>query len=497
LSSILANSTAGATRSLKQDLRANLADGAGFSVMMGAGEAYLPAFALALGLGEVLSGLVASVPMMAGAVLQLASPAAVRRLGSHKRWVVICATCQALSFLPLIAAAIVGRLPALGVFAVASVYWACGLATGPAWNTWMEGLVPRSIRPRFFAFRTRITQAGMVTGLLAGGVALQVGKGSDAPLLAFAALFTAAFLGRSLSAFFLSRQSEPTPSPERLQGVGLSQVLTRFRQGKGNGILFYLLSVQAAVWLSGPYFTPYMLKKLHLSYGEFALLTAAAVSAKVLSLPFFGRYAQRAGTRRLLWIGGLGIVPLSGLWLVSNDFWYLMVLQITGGVAWAAYELAMFLLFFETIDAKERTGVLTIYNVGNALATVGGSLVGWTMLKLLGETQSAYLALFVASSFCRIGALVLLARVTGVIDAFRRTIPVVMRTVAISPGMGSIDRPILSSIPGRQRTAITSLPIVSTAAASASADVVPAPKHMPTTQPRLATAASTTASVAS
>jgi MFS family permease len=239
-----------------------------------------------------------------------------------------------------------------------------------------------------------------------------------------------------------------------------------------------------------------MLKKLHLSYGQFALLTAAAVSAKVLSLPFFGRYAQRFGTRRLLWIGGLGIVPLSGLWLVSSNFWYLMVLQITGGVAWAAYELAMFLLFFETIDAKERTGTLTIYNVGNALATVGGSLLGWGMLKLLGETQSAYLALFVASSFCRIGALVLLARVTGVFDTFRRSIPVVMRTVSIAPGMGSIDRPILPSIPGRARQPITSLPIVSTAPVAANADVVPAPKHIVVPLPKMA-AASTSTSVAS
>lgn len=427
--------------------------------MVGMGEAYLPAFALALGIGEIVSGLVASIPMLGGAMLQLASPAAVRWLGSHKRWVVVCATCQALSFVPLVIAALVGHLSAVWVFLIASMYWGAGLATGPAWNTWMEGLIPRAIRPRFFAYRTRLTQAGMVTGLLIGGLTLQVGKAYGQRLWAFALLFTIACLARCCSAYFLSRQSEPTPSAERLQGIDTASVLKRFRHGGGSGILFYLLAVQMAVWLSGPYFTPYMLKKLHLSYGSYAILTAAAVSAKVISLPFFGRYAQRAGTRRLLWIGGLGIVPLSAGWLVSDNFAYLMTLQIVGGVAWAAYELAMFLLFFETIDARERTGVLTIYNVGNALATVAGSLLGWGLLRALGETQSAYHALFVISSLSRIGALVLLARVTGLMDHFRRSIPVVMRLVSINPTMGSIDRPILPSIPEESAATVARQPV--------------------------------------
>ncbi len=424
--------------------------------MVGLGESYLPAFALALGMGEVVSGLVAAVPMMAGALLQLASPAAVRKLGSHRRWVIVCATCQALSFVPLVVAALIGYLPGFWVFAIATIYWGAGLATGPAWNTWMEGIIPRPLRPRFFAYRTRLTQIGLVTGVLAGGMALHFGKSQGQPLAAFAVLFSIACASRCLSAMFLARQSEPAPCPERLQGIEIGQVLKRFSRGGGSGVLFYLLAVQAAVWLSGPYFTPYMLKKLHLSYSSFALLTAAAVTAKVISLPFFGRFAQRYGTRKLLWFGGLGIVPLSGLWLVSDNFYYLVWLQIIGGVAWAAYELAMFLLFFETIDARERTGVLTIYNVGNALATVSGSLLGWAFLVWMGETKQAFLTLFFVSSCCRVLALVLLARVTGVLDVVvRHAMPVVMRIVSINPAMGSIDRPILSSMPDEEPAALT------------------------------------------
>ena len=101
---------------LRSDLRAMSADASAFSVMVGIGETYLPAFALAVGVGEVAAGLLASVPPLAGAVLQLASPVAVRQLGSHRRWVVVCAVTQALSFVPLIAAALVGTIPTLMIF---------------------------------------------------------------------------------------------------------------------------------------------------------------------------------------------------------------------------------------------------------------------------------------------------------------------------------------------------------------------------------------------
>jgi MFS family permease len=461
---------------LRADLCANLADGGCFSVMVGIGEAYLPAFALAVGMGEVLAGLVASLPMLAGAVLQLASPRAIRRLGSHRRWVVLCASCQAASFVPLAIAALVGSIPAWGVFLIASVYWGAGLATGPAWNTWMESIVPRRVRARFFACRTRLTQAGMVTGLLAGGFALQTGKAYGQPLTAFALLFTVAFVCRSLSAGFLFRQTEPRPSAEQLNGIKLPEVLSKFRRGGGGGLLVYLLSVQMAVWLSGPYFTPYMLKKLHLSYADFAILTASALAAKVASLSAFGTLAQRSGTRRLLWIGGLGIVPVSGLWLVSDSFSYLLLLQVVGGVAWAAYELAMFLSFFETIDAKERTSVLTVFNVGNALATVAGSLLGWALLKSLGETQAAYLTLFVISSIARAGTLLLLARVSGVFPM--RALPIGLRGLSVSPAVGSIDRPILPSIPAEPEAAIETPPAGIPIAGLEASSAPPPRKHL-------------------
>jgi MFS family permease len=218
------------------------------------------------------------------------------------------------------------------------------------------------------------------------------------------------------------------------------------RGGHDGALLIYLLSVQAAAQIAGPYFTPFMLKQLKFSYIDYVLLIGVSFAAKVVALPALGRFARRAGARRLLWIGGVTIVPCSGLWIVSQSFPYLVFVQILAGLAWAAYELAMFLLFFESIPEAERTSVLTTFNLGNALATVLGSLLGGMLLRLGDKTLATYLAIFGLSSAARLATMVFLCRVPATTG---ETVPIGLRTIELRPDIGMEDRPILASLPER------------------------------------------------
>ncbi|MBC7857001.1 MAG: hypothetical protein IAF94_26525, partial [Pirellulaceae bacterium] len=95
-------------------------------------------------------------------------------------------------------------------------------------------------------------------------------------------------------------------------------------------------------------------------------------------------------------------------WVITGELLYLFVIQLLSGIAWAAYELAMALMFFEAIPRHSRTSVLAIYNFGNALALVVGSLIGAAIMTALHETHAAYLTLFGLSSILRLATLALL-----------------------------------------------------------------------------------------
>jgi MFS family permease len=522
----------------RRNLRNCTIDGVIYSVMFGVGETYLAAFAISLGLGDVVAGLIASVPVAVGAILQLAVPAGVRWLGSQRRWVVLCAIVQATSFVPLIIGALVGRMPAAVLFVMASMYWAAAISAGPAWNTWVGTFIPRRVRAHYFGFRWRVCNMGTVTGLALAGLVLYWfatpihyqwrqtagpavvlsdpaaaqprfvapradlptvlafdpgladspevkglgpqarvetitvappgsralvvgrrvtpgstvtltapgtgGRDSDWPPRAFAVLFLVAALCRYSCLRFLLTTSEPVPIPERARVVPARELFRRAWHGNDGRLLLFMVSMTAAVQIAQPFLNPYMLTEVDLPDLGYSILLGAAFTGKIISPPLFGRFARRFGANRLLWLGGIGLIPLSALWMVSDSFWYLLAAQLLSGVLWAAYELATFLLLFETIHESERTSVLTTFNLCNFTAMLGGSALGGMLLRHLGEDHAAYMTLFAVSFFIRACTLFLLFRVAP----FPLTRPVRIATTALAvrPNEGSIDEPVLESI---------------------------------------------------
>jgi MFS family permease len=415
--------------------------------MVGVGETYVAAFALAMGMGAVVSGLVTTLPLVVGALLQLATPRGVKALGSHRRWVVLCASLQAISLVPLAIAALVGAMPVWALFAAVSLYWACNMAAGPAWNTWMTMIIPARIRAHYFGTRSRLCQLGTLGGILAGGAIMTIAEPRGGLPAMFVLLFGAAAMARGWSTWFLVRQSEPVQEVARAhRRVGPIELIGRARHGPDGRLLVYMLAVQLSVHVSGAYFTPYMLSELEFSKATYTMLLSASFLAKSIALPFLGVFAQRFGARRLLRIGGIGIVPLALCWILTDCPWVLLAVQVFAGVAWACYELATFLLMLETIREDERTSVLTTYNVGNAASTAGGSLLGGAMLSAWNQSPTGYMLLFGVSTIMRLASLLLLARVTA--DA-RRPAPLATSPVAVRSNSGTLEQPSLSSIDER------------------------------------------------
>ena len=183
---------------------------------------------------------------------------AIRQLGSYRRWVVLAAVAQALGFVPLLLAAIVGSMSVTTIFLVVAIYWATGMAGGTAWNAWAGTLVPERIRAPYFAWRTRFTQLGIMLGLAAGGILLQLGKGWGWLPGAFAVIFLAAAVSRMFSAYFLTRQREPTP-PAHPRLPRLGGCWQRYATIRASRVILYMLAAQTACQIAGPYFNPYML----------------------------------------------------------------------------------------------------------------------------------------------------------------------------------------------------------------------------------------------
>lgn len=385
---------------LRGNLRACTGDGATYCLMVGASEGYFGALVLALGKSNILGGLAATIPMLLGSLMQLASPAGLRRLGSPRRWVQGCATVQSLALLTLATGAWAGAMPTWLIFASIAVYWASALGAGPAWSTWVARLFPERIRARYFAARSRLCNVLQLAAMLAAGWVLSLGERGGWPLLAFAAVMTSAAMCRLASIPYLQRQGDVRLAPADIESVEWRRVPQRLLRGDLR-LLLFLACLQGALQTGGPFITPWLLDALHMDKWRFTLCMAMVFVSKSLALPLVGRLIHRLGPYRVLAGGTLGTAIAIAMLPFHTGLAWILLVQATFGVSIAGVELAGFLLQLETLAHRERTALMSMYWAMNSAATALGSLVGAGMLRALGDWPHAYAAVFIASAVLR------------------------------------------------------------------------------------------------
>lgn len=426
---------------LRRDLVACTGDGMTYSFMVGTGETYIALFALALGSTDAQSGLIAAVPPLVGATMQLLAPAIAARVKSPSRWIQCCAILQVASFLPMVVGAIVGALPFWVLFVVAGIYWTSALGAAGVWNTWIGLTMPAAIRPRYFGIRSRLCQATILAGLIVAGVTLQSTDGTRWETIGFAALFLAAAVARLASIRYLRIQRDPPSWPDH-KPIPLWHFFTRYWHRADARLVSLLLAMQVAVQFGQPFLNPYLLKQLDVTPALYLGLIGTSFLAKSLALPFLGLLAKQRSAGSLLSMGALGTTFMIFPWIYVDSVPGMFAIQAMSGVAQGAWELATFLLFLETVPSDERTSLMSGFYFLNSLAMAAGGIAGsW----LLGASPDAttYAAVFWTSTGLRVAALLLLPFVhTEVLHA----IPIISTTLAVRLNAGSIESPIPGSM---------------------------------------------------
>lgn len=395
---------------IDRTLRHSVRDGVAYSVMSGGGETYLSAFALFLKASAPQVALLATLPPLLGSLAQLLSAWLVRRLRQRRRMILAGASLQAFIWLPLLSLPLLFPEQAvLLLIACVTLYHATGNFAVPLWISLMGDLVPERKRGRYFGRRTRLATMTAFMALVSGGVVLHVFDAHGWTLFGFCALFVSAGLARLVSVYHLSRMHEPAMSETpTLLSVGW---LGRLRDSHAWKFTLFIACMQGAVAVAAPFFAVYMLRELHFSYLQFMANTGMAVLVQFLTLNTWGRISDIFGNRLILVTTGSMIPLMPALWLVSDNFWYLLAIQVFGGLGWAGFSLSSGNFLYELVSSERRSGYMAFHNVLTALAVFTGGMLGALCIRILprqGEVfgwtwqwDSALLAVFALSALLR------------------------------------------------------------------------------------------------
>jgi len=425
----------------KRSLRYSITDGSFYSVMVGFGESFFSAYALFLSATASQIALLGSLPQAVGSVSQLFTEKLLLFFQTRKRLVLVSATLQALTHLLLIGAYFLGKLSVPIVIISICLYFLFAMLPGPAWGSWMGDLVSEKQRGSYFGTRNQICGICSFSGLLVAGYLLQQMTDGGMRFAGFALLFGIAMIMRLFSVYYLSKKYEPAIEVAPQQSLSLlTFVRTVLLSNYGLFILF-LWCMNFGVFISGPFFAIYMLRDLSFSYVTFTLINVTAIIAKLLFVPIWGKAADMYGTRKLLVLSAILIVPQPILWMFSAEIWYLVLIQVFAGFAWAGFELLAFNFLFDTTERHKRTSYFAFYNAVNGFFLISGALFGSWLITLPLFTVGVF-STFVASSSIRLLAVILFI---PKLKEVREVVPVRYRKLlfsilTIEPAVGLVNQ---------------------------------------------------------
>lgn len=412
-------------KKVKDSLRFALLEGAPTGIALGIMDNFINPLAVALGAGNIQIGVLNSLPRLFVSLSQLKTADLAERLGSRKRLIVPAVFLHALSFIPIALTPFLMGNTAL-LLLILGYTWCMVSAhfAGPAWGSMMSDLVPVRRRGSYFGRRDRLLGFVSVLSVFLAGYYLNwVASASDGlptrkeeALFGFFVVFLVAGLARTISGYLLTLIYEPPLRIKEEHYFSFWDFLRRAPEGNFGQHVTFVAAIHFATLMSAPFFAVFMLRDLGFSYLTYSVLVTVAHTVALLSGPFWGRYADKAGNLKVLRICSCILPLLPILWVFSQDVRYLFFVQILSGIGWGGFNLCSVNFVYESAIPEKRTRCVSYYSATNGVAAFAGTLLGGFLANHLPHLLGyRLLFLFLLSGILRaLAGIFLLTRVKEV-----------------------------------------------------------------------------------
>ena len=358
-------------------LRWTYIDGVFFAVMVATAESFALFYFARQGISATELAVLSTVPILAAAVLQLIVPRLVSRahLGAG---IVAMMGLQLLGLGGLIAAVLSGDhfwIP-LGALVL---YWAGGQCAGPLWLDWVAQYCPREDFERFFGKRTAVLQ--FVTLFVFIFCAYLIDWG-----LPFVWIFVLSAVARLCSVVSVCLALWRTRAMTAQHNtVMATEENSAHSDGFSIALKVFLVFIvvggvfRFSVNTASPFFLTYMIDELKLSTTDYVWLSSVPMIGKVLFQINWAKAKLQGHHYHAVQTSCLVISLLPWMWTLSDNFAFLILVQVLSGLLWGGLEFIHVLLAQNLAYGQSRKYASLQMAVFQSFA-VGGALLGGFLL---------------------------------------------------------------------------------------------------------------------
>ena len=381
---------------VRKNLNLSTTEGTFWAVMYGMGESYISVLAVHLGFSAFQISFLNSFPQFIGSCFQLLSATIKNQFKSIRKFVVIISLIQSLMWIVIIIT--IKYYPSYTIILIWScLYFSIASVIGPAWTAWMGYFVPDRLRARYFGKRNRIIGFVTFISTFIAGYILNIFDNNMTN--GFVIIFTIAFLGRLISAFYLNKKYDF----EEKETNNLYQYIAEFNKKTNHKKVFYYIFfisyLSFSMMFFGPLFSIYMLRTMDFSILIFTIIITLFDLFNFSSSAYFGKVAERLGDYKLLRFSIIVIILLPGLWISiyylesrTNQIIVTFIISAIAGTTFSAFNLSSFNLIYKISDKKDVIYFSSIMNFSRGASILLGGIFAGVLV------ESKYIE-FIASSF--------------------------------------------------------------------------------------------------
>ena len=337
-----------------------------------------------IGFLSAFSGLVAPLGNLWGARL-------MEKRKSRKHIHVLYTWWLAFVWIPIVLLAflytkslVVPYLPALLVVLYSLFIFLSAVKDPPSFS-WIGDLVPEQQRGHYFARRNRIIGWWGVSIFLVGGFILHWFEDKPYVLAIYASVFLFSILLRIVSLYQVKRVFCPHFVLHRSSHFTFRAFLKRY-DNFGKFAVFQAL-FNFAVMVASPFFAVYMLNDLHFNLFTFTAVSLSSTIFYLLLTPFAGKFSDRYGNLKLLYVAAWSFPVTPLLWIFLKDPFLLFLLPgFTAGLGNAAFSIGATNYMYDSVKPEKRGLCFTYSNILSGIGIFFGSILGGLMIQYLDVT---------------------------------------------------------------------------------------------------------------
>lgn len=387
---------------VRKSIEYSIKDGLCWGAMMGLIEPYIVPFALELGASNFFVGIICSVPILMSSFAQVFSEYFVYLFKSCKKVVYYFVFIQALSILLALPCVLLNSSNVKYIFLIIiAIYSYSGATASAPWLTLMGEYLPSKSRGSFFGLRTQLIGLVYFCVSLISAYILKIYAGEK---ILFLFIFMSASFFRFGSLYYIDKMYEPkvrfhipkNPSYNLLSffGFNIDERIKKIYKA-----IFLLLF---STHIVAPYFSVYILKELKFNYVRYMFLVSFGQVITWLSAKYWGKFIDSNGSIKTLKYAFLLIPFISLFWMLTKNFYLLLLIETFSGFIWGAFGIVYNILVYEYIKPYERTKYNSYLIYIMTLSQFSGTLIGAVMYdKIVIEGLSTFIVMLGVSTLGR------------------------------------------------------------------------------------------------